>query len=560
MTNQHSFIDMHTHLFTARYLPLHGILLSAGIKNNFVARGLAGLANSITGKSDFDSDHEDPLQEGLVQALLDRDADKLLAHMSSGARLLIKRYQRNIKRSRHEKEELREALSALDDLTHGLGRANDHAQPFSTRLLHKAPIPEHSMFGGDVEDADDVDDLIAMTFALAGEEISTDSLFEQATHLELGDAFAKGTSARAEKFGLTKSQLGNFRQLLLFVGVMALSERNKFRVLERDYDKGKPANGKDASYYVGVLMDMQEAYTELHGANITPPYFPFKEQMTRMKSLAQEAGGRLISFGAVDPFRPDWREYVEFGQTQGIGGYKIYCPLGYRPIDVHPSDYETQVGPDSDDRNDYLKRAKEPVQAGHAQRAVGKIISYFSQNGLRLYTHCTPIGFQAQKGYGIYSDPGLWRRAMNDHGAENLRLYLAHAGGATKVDWNGWAAKEKPDFEKSFAYRAIQLAQDYDNVYLGLGNIFEFIDAGPDNIMWKRLAHYLREDAPAGANHHFRTKVCFGTDWSMPAAIGQTRAYLNAFHSFFEREALDDFAYDFFEGNARRYLGLDIVS
>ena len=31
MPTQHNFIDMHIHLFTARYLPLHGIFRSYGL-------------------------------------------------------------------------------------------------------------------------------------------------------------------------------------------------------------------------------------------------------------------------------------------------------------------------------------------------------------------------------------------------------------------------------------------------------------------------------------------------------------------------------------------------
>lgn len=559
MTRQHPFIDMHTHLFNARYLPIHGIVRSAGVKSDLVARGLAGLANSITGKSNFDGVDEE-LQEDLVQALLNRDADKLMNNMTAGPRRLISRFQKKMHRSTGEKARFNEMLEALDDLEQGLGWNKDHALPLSNRLKHGSSIREKSLFGGDVDEPDDIDSLVANAFALAGEQVSKDSFFEEATHLDLGDEFAEGTFSQTKKIGLSKAQLGGLRQLLLFVGVMILSEKNKFRVLERDYDKGKPANGLDASYYVGVLMDMQEAYAELFGANIKRPYFGIKTQMRRMKSLENETGGKLISFGAVDPFRSDWQSKVEYGRTQGIHGYKIYCPLGYRPIDVDKEVYKTLVGPHSNDKKIYRKRAKNPVASNHAQEAVGKIIPYFSQNNLRLYTHCTPIGFQSQKGYGIYSDPHLWQLAMEKHGAQDLRLYLAHAGGASNVDWHGWAAKKEPDFEKTFAYRAIQLAQDYDNVYLGLGNIFDFINADRDHPMRKRLKRYFESDKPVGAKHHFRDKICFGTDWSMPAAIGRTRAYLNAFYNFFEEEGLNDFAPNFFEGNARKYLGLDTVS
>lgn len=551
MPTQYPFIDMHTHLFTARYLPLHGILRSFGVQN-LLARGLARIAFSITGVSDFDSADEDS-QDDLVEALLGRNADKLMQTTTWRTRALIRRYQNYSERSPDEEQRLQEALGGLDDISLGLGNFAVDERPASSRILHDAPLAEESAFGDGLEKPDELDMLLAQGFSAAGENVSGSSFFHDATHLHLEEDFDPGTDIGMKAAGLSTTQVKGLRQVLLFVGVLALSERNRYRVLEKDYAKGKPADGFNATHYVGVLMDMQEAYAELWGRNLTRPHFDFKKQMRLMKALSEETNGKLISFGAVDPFRSsDWKSYVEHGVAHGANGFKIYCPLGYRPVD--DPDYVTPVGPDAP--SIYEKRAVNRAPAPHAQKAMKEIVPYFATHNLRMFTHCTPIGFAAKEGYGVYADPELWRRAMEHHDAQNLWLFLGHGGGSTEIDWYGWAADSDEDFEKSFAARVIQLAQDYDNVYLGLGYILDVLHPERRDRVFDRLMTLISAPKPAGALYHFRDKVCFGTDWSMPQAIGRARSYLNAFYEFFDDDEIREYASAFFEGNARRYLGL----
>jgi hypothetical protein len=553
MPTQYPFIDMHTHLFTARYLPLHGIFRAFGVPN-LLARGLARVANSITGISDFDKNNDES-QDDLVDALLSRDADKLMLVTTRQTRTLIRRYQEFAERSPEEDERLQEALGGIDDIAVSLGETGENDTPMSTRLLHETAVPETSVFESVAAGPDLLDSLLSRGISRAGEVTSSSSFFHEATHLHLEEDYEPSTAMGLEAVGLSSTQVRGLRQVLLFIGVMALSERNRFKVLEKDYAKGKKAGSFDASHYVGILMDMQEAYAEMYGRNLIRPHFDFKTQMSRMNKLAAETGGRLISFGAVDPFRSkDWKSYVEHGIAHGAKGFKIYCPLGYRPIDDRT--YVTPVGDHSDDAEIYRKRAADPAPSPHAQTALKQILPYFAQKGLRMFTHCTPIGFSAQEGYGVYADPELWRRAMEAYQATGLWLFLGHGGGATEIDWYGWSAENEADFRKTFAYRAIQLVQDYDNVYLGLGYIMDFIETDLQERIFARLRHYLVNPKPEGARHHFRDKVCFGTDWSMPQAIGRTRQYLDAFYEFFDNDDVRAYAPAFFEGNARRYLGL----
>lgn len=562
MTRQRPFIDMHTHLFNARYLPIHGIFHSFGVPK-LLARGLAKLVNSITGISDFGRpDEEDPLDDKVVQSLMSRDPDDIMDAISRRARYVVGALEDHAQKSADGQDRLNELLSAIDDLSEAIGFQNPDRGPLSSRIARDG-VSQKSVFSSGAGEPDELDHTLFDAFRMAGEAVQDREFLHDAAHIHLHAEAPSNAKAMKAVFGLEASQVGGFSQILLFVAVMVLSERARYRVLQIDYGRGKPSNGLDASHYVALLMDMQEPYAEVLGRNFKRPYFEFKRQMERMGKLAATTGGRLLSFGAVDPFRTDWREYVTHGVNHGASGFKIYPPMGVRPFDDRS--YKTPVSNAAP--QEYRDRADQPAPSAHAQEAMADIIPYFARNQLRLFAHCTPIGFEAQTGYGVYSDPNLWRRGIEEAQAHNLWLFLGHGGGTTNIDGNGWAARTEDDFKNTFAYAAVRLAQDYDNVYLGLGYIFDILEEhGADayDRFTRRLASHILQDKPAEAKYHIRDKLCYGTDWSMPNAIGRTRKYLEAFYEFFDdlegnHGAPASFGANFFEGNARRFLGLSQV-
>ncbi|MBL3597571.1 hypothetical protein JMM63_18735 [Rhodovulum sulfidophilum] len=562
MARQRPFIDMHTHLFNARYLPLHGIFHSFGVPK-LLAGGLAKLSNSITGISDFGRpDDEDPLDDSVVQSLMSRDPDEIMDSISRRARYVVRTLEDHAQKSADGQERLNELLSGIDDLSEAVGFQSPDRAPLSSRIVRDG-ISQKSVFSSGAVEADELDHTIFEAFRLAGNAVQDEEFLHDAAHLHLHAEAPSNNRALKAVFGLEDRQVGGLSQILLFVAVMVLSERARYRVLQIDYSRGKPSNGLDASHYVALLMDMQEPYAEVLGRNFMRPHFEFKVQMERMGKLAATTGGRLLSFGAVDPFRTDWREYVTHGVNHGASGFKIYPPMGVRPFDDRT--YRTPVSDAAE--QEYRDRAEKPTPSAHAQDAMADIIPYFARNQLRLFAHCTPVGFQAQAGYGVYSDPSLWRRGIEEANADNIWLFLGHGGGTTDIDWNGWASRTEDEFMNTFAYAAVRLAQDYDNVYLGLGYIFDILeeyDADSYDRFTTRLASLILQDKPANAKHHIREKLCYGTDWSMPNAIGRTRGYLEAFYEFFDRLEDDhgapaSYASNFFEGNARRFLGLPSV-
>ncbi|NOE36105.1 MULTISPECIES: hypothetical protein [unclassified Ruegeria] len=556
MHKKHNFIDMHTHLFTARYLPLHSIFHSFGIPY-FLAGGMTILAVSVTRISDFEQSPEsEPDQNDLINALLDRDVDQIMWAIAYPIRMKIREYQKIEKPDYRDWKEIEHLLRALDDIDHDIGFSEQNNAPISVQIINGEALSKKSVFGDDATMPDLLDQFLAAAFDVAGQHAADSEFFHEAEHLHVDEPYKSDSDAGFRAIGIPGEQIGNIFQLLEFIAIMTLSERNRYKALKEDFKKDGVKDDLQARLYVGILVDMRRAFDKLQEwwmPGFLPPHFDFTEQMERMQSLARENVNELITFGAVDPFRGrNWKQIVDSGVRMGINGYKIYPPLGIRPIDVHGNPTPVARGRKF---SEYRKKAKNPAPYPIVQTAMEEIIRHFSRNNLRMFAHCNPMGFQVETGYGVYSDPEIWRRAMEDYNAQGLWLFLAHGGGATEIDWMGWAAEDNV-FDRTFAFRAIKLVEDYDNVYLGLGHILGILDARYQRKIFRRIKSTLKAKKPAGAKHHFGKKVCFGTDWAMPMMVGRTREYLNAFYKLFDDPDISCYADDFFEGNAKRFLDI----
>jgi hypothetical protein len=556
MTEKNTFTDMHTHLFTARYLPLHSIFYSFTSLYLF-SLGLAVLAVRLTRMSDFSRPAtEEPDQDDLIDALLNHDVDRLMRAIALPVRKKIREYQSTPNPSHQDWKDIEELIRALNDIDRDINYSRAGDLPIGVQIVGGDRISERSVFADSGTEADLLDRFLAEAFRVAGQKAAESGFFHEADHMPPGGLYKPGSDAGFRAVGIPIGQIGIIFQLLEFFVIMTLSERNRFKALKRDFKKKGQASDPEASLFVGVLLDMRRAFDKLKEfwmPGFLPPYFDFTEQMERMQLLAAENPNELINFGAVDPFRGgNWKQIVDTGVELGITGYKIYPPLGIRPIDMRG--YQTPVA-SGRSLDKYREKAQNPAPYPMAQAKMGDIIRHFSSHNLRLFAHCNPMGFEVEKGYGVYSDPELWKHAMETHNARNLWLFLAHGGGAKEVDWMGWAA-DNTHFKQTFAYRAIRLVEEFDNVYLGLGHILGILDTKLKPKIFQRLKSVLVGKRTQGAPHHFRDKVCFGTDWAMPLMVGRTREYLIEFDTFFSDPQISPCAPNFFEGNAKKFLGI----
>lgn len=436
-------IDLHTHVFNVRYLPIAGILHQRGRVPKIVARGIAKLLNWRTG----DQIEHDPVPgspEMKAMEVLGLDAvtgdavDPATALAATTPPELI------------DDPEVREALAFL-----GNGSPESFAMAADADFTEPEAHTQFARLYAEVERAD------------------RDSIFESGA------------------------------EYLAWFKFLTQSERVIVDKLLQTY-------GSDVHLFVHHMMDM-EHYYEPRGC-----YYDFVgDQLGRMKRLVNAFQGRLLTFVAWSPRRPNAINVVRRAITEGIAaGVKVYPPSGYQPDEA---------------MNDAL-------------------YDFCASQNVPLFAHCTPQGFEARQGFGVKSNPLFWRNVLHraDKRWKELRLCLAHAGGGGP--WFGTEA-----WAGSFPADAVALASDPEtpNVYLEFGYHDEILDDAKRAHFIRILAEKIRQ-----SDGRLAKRIVYGTDWHMIEKIRDHERYFTRFAEAFQDPALAPFADDFFYGNAAEYLNL----
>lgn len=263
------------------------------------------------------------------------------------------------------------------------------------------------------------------------------------------------------------------------------------------------AYGDDVQLFVHHMMDMSHYYP--HGRCF---YDFVTDQLPRMRRLVAANKGRLLTFVAYSPERPnDLNVVLRALDDADAAGVKFYPPNGYLPNEKrHDALYSAMIDRDRP-----------------------------------LFAHCTPVGFEAKPHSGLNSDPKFWAEVLERF--PKLRLCLAHSGGDEP-----WFHPDK--WDASFAPRAVELAAAFDNVYLEFGYHDDILnDAVRENFI-ARLSSVLQ------ANPALGRKIMYGSDWHIIARLVDHQKYFRSFATAFEDPRLRDHADAFFFTNAHDYLNL----
>jgi predicted TIM-barrel fold metal-dependent hydrolase len=434
-------IDLHTHVFNVRYLPVAGILHQRGRLPRVVARAIAKLLNWRTG---------DQIGHGTAMP-----------------------------------HDLR--------LTEAEAITDDAATLTPAQALALATPPEF------VDDPD-VREAIAM---LGGG--SKRGMHEALTaHFDTAEAHVQFARLYSQvEVAARDSIFATGREFLNWFKFLTHSEQVIVDRLTATY-------GSDVQLFVHHMMDMQHYYDP------GDCYYDFVgEQLDRMRRLVDANKGRLLTFVAWSPKRPNDISVVRRAIDEAIAaGVKVYPPSGYQAD-------ETMNDP---------------------------LFDFAISRDVPLFAHCTPEGFEARPGYGRRSDPAFWRNVLHraDKEWSALRLCLAHAGGdAPWFDAAKWTG--------SFAERAVALAVDRatPNVYLEFGYHDDILDKAKRAKVVARLAGEI--DASQG---RLADRIVYGTDWHMIQRLPKHQEYFHAFEEAFSRAPLAAYAERFFFKNAATYLNL----
>lgn len=536
---EYPFIDMHTHLFNSHYLPLDGIFRSWHIPL-FISRPLTHIVTAITEESDFSGAESESEVFSISDALLKND-DELFDYVFQ---LIIDKLAEKLFSKVRTVQEIEESkfISALNVIANDyyddvlgtfdigelsgrpdLSRLWGNREALRVTLMSESKIKmlEHALFAF-FEDAENY--------------LDCDYLREQSERY-----FKDIETFRGKRF----SKPAVF---LRFVVTLLASERSIYESLLQDY-KSDVAEYKVPEKILNVMQDMERGYDRY--TFMIPPVYEFKnKQIPRMDKLTKENGSKIVTFAAISPRRCNWKDYMHAAMDKGIKGFKIYPPMGFRA--ANKGNYVPSI-----DQKELPKKKWPKPQSDPMNRRMGEILDKCVKLKLCIFTHCTPTGFEAKKGWGLNADPTYWEQAIKEkESRRDIILCLGHAGGTRIRDWYGWAAESETKWEITYAHKVIELCRQYENIYCDVGYWLELLGdretQAYKNIVRRFKASIISNEGP----YLFRKKVMYGSDWHMKSIINRTREYLNIFYRIFDDESMKPYAEDFFTGNALRFLSL----
>ncbi|BBB70178.1 hypothetical protein UNDYM_5925 (plasmid) [Undibacterium sp. YM2] len=535
-TLPNKIVDLHTHLFNARCLPLPGIFANALNKdadNSWVARHLSTIIFKIT-ESEYSPEN---LQENFLvdTDYVDRLSDTIEAHIVGEIEA------RNV--------QFRELA---DQEKHPLVVAHDITQDLKN--LQKALIDEYEN-NQDCEIREAVTSLKEVPENLQFTKQSFSGWIEMII----------GVAIRI----LNKEQdvADDIENYGAFIYSMLSAEKHMAETLIERY--GVIAPDYPPITLVHHMMDMQMAYVVKPDTTqeMVSPYYPFYceyvqqedenngDQISRMKQVHAQYP-QTIGFLAFDPRRENCMDVFKFVQNGEFKGFKFYTSMGYLPA------------------NDPVAEIRDRVHTFFEKCAALDI---------PVFTHCTAQGFQTRAKLGLNAKPKNWDAVLEAF--PKLRLCFGHAGGgkqthvtskdtggkvdlislgwsATKDEWNGpddYVIKGVTYY--NFAKDVVRLCRTYENVYCEFAYITDLIEGHGDECAKARaclvdnLVYVIHESQAVEAPYKFENKMAFGSDWNMPSMVTHPKQYLQVFLEIFDAGGpLANYREQFFHENALNYM------
>jgi hypothetical protein len=300
------------------------------------------------------------------------------------------------------------------------------------------------------------------------------------------------------------------------------------------------------------MMDMQFAYVVNNTTSdqVKPAYDYYDTQLLRVQAIARQHAGEILGFAAFDPRREDWQHIAERALSMGFIGFKFYPAMGYKPFGLSASDQ-------------YKPYADTQVIANR----VTEFFTWCIKGDIPVFTHCTPVGFETRFKEGLNAHPTYWQQRLETAGFENLRLCFGHGGGENLLSSDhtlhspGWMTEDDAEWAdpNNFARIVSNLCRRYENVYCELAYLTALIESSPEKranaagTLQKNLAKACQQADEDKCK--FMDKVAYGSDWHMPSMVNHQRDYLDVFLKMFDNNpALSPYWEPFFWRNAYAYL------
>lgn len=314
---------------------------------------------------------------------------------------------------------------------------------------------------------------------------------------------------------------------------------------------------------VSHMMDLGPVYNQ--APNGTELLDFAKRQVQRMEEFQNRPDSHMLYFAAYTPYRDYWmggkpddalnlvRSAVE---EHGAWGVKVYPPSGYRAggnkIKPRPTgirariagqQWDARYGPLGDDKDAALNKK------------LTDFLLWCIEKDVPVFVHSGTGEFEARKGYGAYhSDPRFWRQFLDDHPSPDgspcrLRLCLGHAGGE-----DFWFGGTK---YSDWGQQVYEMCRRFPNVYSEITSHAQMVDPNKQAFFVDRLAGLFddskRDDTGKPYPFSFSKKLIYGTDWYLPDAAERHQVLLATQRAFLHGRLRGHYK-NYFFGNALRYL------
>lgn len=503
-------VDLHTHLFNARYMPLASVIADAmGKDESDLANKVADLLVAITGSSykekntlfaDVHFLSDEARDEHRIDQIWQITKHELLAASGSSTAVL-------------------KGDTILKDLMFSDNTFNLLRKTNLSTIVESLGNIDYAAEGVAEGVIEEVDEPVA-----EGNELRRFDL-----NLSFGNILKTAEnsvkkSLRAVVSLMDPEAWGERENYLEFFQTMLNSEEDMLEKLIDGYGSGLPS-----LQFTHFMMDLQMAYPGQRA-----PYYPFfPNQVDKMEALQHAHPAQVFGFCAFDPRRPgNWRDRAEYAMARGFIGFKFYPPLGYKPSGDKPE----------------------------VQAITNEFFDYCVATDTPVFAHCTPQGFQTRLKEGANAHPNNWKAVLENDRWSNLRLCLGHAGGARIQNAGlfspGWmaASDEEWALPDNFARIVTELCTTYPNVYCEVANMLPLLKADNGLTFVSNLERARAAATAQGRPFDLMHKIAYGTDWHMPDMVDNTRRYLEAFLEIMNRDEYKAHIDDFFWRNALSYL------
>ncbi len=249
-------------------------------------------------------------------------------------------------------------------------------------------------------------------------------------------------------------------------------------------------------------------------------------------------------------------------EKQGAFGVKIYPPSGYAPAgnSIISRPWAISPQPRRQWRARYRPDKHPAVTNQDLDQRLYDLCLWAVKNDVPLFTHCGQGEFEARRGYHELANPNGWLTLLQKHPElSELRLCLGHAGGGSEwydaQDATRWSAS-------TWGSTIYQLCRDYPNIYCEFGCFDDISDPAKRANFSTHLTQLIADSqkpAPPGRIHcDFSEKILYGSDWFMPLQQSTNRLnYILSFQTAIYHAAPDQpdaLFKNFFYRNALRFL------